>query len=83
MNKILVNVFFPAVCMSYDMYFPGDAEISQITEMIKSICASLTDGLFRPSEDSVLCDRNTGNILDIYSTPNEMCLINGSELMFI
>lgn len=69
--------------MSYDMYFPCDAEISQITEMIKSICASLTDDLFRPSEDSVLCDRNTGNILDIYSTPNEMCLINGSELMFI
>ncbi len=83
MNKILVNVLFPAVCMSYDMYLPGDAEISQITEMIKSACVGLTNGMFRPSEDSVLCDRSTGNILDVYSTPNELCLINGSELMFI
>lgn len=76
-------MLFPAVCMSYDMYLPGDAEISQITEMIKSTCMDLTNGMFRPSEDSVLCDRSTGNILDVYSTPNELCLINGSELMFI
>lgn len=83
MNKVLVNVYFPAVCMSYDMYFPADAEILQITEMIKSTCLSLTNGLFKPSDNSVLCERSTGNILDIYSTPNELCLINGSELMLL
>ncbi len=83
MNKVLVNIYFPAVCRSYDVYMPCGTEIQQITEMLKKICGELTDNMFVPTEDSVLCDKKTGNILDINATPNELCLIHGSELMFI
>lgn len=83
MNKVLVNVYFPAVCRSYDVYLPCEAEISQITEMLRTVCGELTNNMFVPSEDSVLCDRSSGNILDINATPDELCLINGSELMLI
>lgn len=83
MNKVLVNIYFPAVCRSYDVYLPCKTEISQITDMLKAICGELTNNMFIPSDNSVLCDRSTGNILDVNCTPDELCLINGSELMFI
>ncbi len=83
MDKILVNIYFPAVCRSYDVYIPCSAEISDITGMLKNICGELTEYMFIASENSLLCDRNTGNILDINLTPEELCLINGSKLMFI
>lgn len=83
MNRVLVNIYFPAVCRAFDVYLPREAEISQITDMLKPICGELTDNMFIPAEDTVLCDRKTGNILDVNATPNELCLINGSELMFI
>ena len=83
MNRVLVNIYFPAVCRSFDVYLPRKTEISQITDMLKPICGELTDNMFIPTEDTVLCDRKTGNILDVNATPDELCLINGSELMFI
>jgi len=83
MNSVWVNIYFPAVCKSFDVYLPCETEISQITDMLKPICGELTDNMFIPAEDTVLCDRKTGNILDVNATPDELCLINGSELMFI
>lgn len=83
MNRILVSIYFPAICRAYDVYLPCEAEISQITDMLKVICGELTENMFVSSDSSLLYDRKTGNALDVNSTPDELCLINGSELMFI
>ncbi len=83
MNKVLVNIYFPSVCRSYDVYIPCDTEISEIAEMLAPLCGELTDYMFIPSEDSVLCDRVTGNALDVNLTPHELCLVNGSKLMYV
>ncbi len=83
MTKVLVNIYFPAVCRSYDVWLPCGSEILQISDMLKKVCGELTDNMFVPSDNSVLCDRVSGNILDVNATPDELCLINGSELMFI
>lgn len=83
MDRILVNIYFPAVCRSYDMYIPAKCEISEISEMLRSVCGELTDYMFVPKDDMVLCDRKTGNVFDVNITPEELCLVNGTELVFI
>lgn len=83
MNKVLVNIYFPAVCSSYDVYIPCESELSEISEMLRSICGELTDHMYLATENSVICDRVTGNVLDVNMTPDELCLVNGSKLMYI
>ena len=75
-NKILIEVYFPAIYKSFDVYIPDDVMIQKVSE-------KLTNGLFIPSEDNVLCAVDTGIILDINQTARELCLHNGSKLMFI
>ncbi len=82
-DRILVEVFFPAVCKHFDVFIPDDISFYRINEMLKKVSVQLTDGLFVPSDDNVLCDKKTGTILDINQTARSLCLHNGSKLMFI
>jgi len=82
-NKILIEVYFPAIYKSFDVYIPDDVSFYRITSMIQKVSEKLTNGLFIPSEDNVLCAVDTGIILDINQTARELCLHNGSKLMFI
>lgn len=82
-NDILLEIFFPAVYKSYDVYIPEDVTFFRINEMLRKVSGQLTDGLYVPCEESLLCDRETGTILDINQTARELCLHNGSKLMFI
>ncbi len=83
MNKILVDVFLPAVNRSFDIYIPDSIRFHEVISMINKAVSSLCDGRFIPSDDTVLCDRNTGVIFDINLNSNELCLHNGSKLMLI
>ncbi|MBP3856321.1 MAG: methyltransferase [Ruminiclostridium sp.] len=82
-NKILIEVYFPAIYISFDVYIPDDVSFYRITSMIKKVSDKITNGLFVPSDENVLCDMDTGLILDINQTARELCLHNGSKLMFI
>lgn len=82
-NKILVEIYFPAVFRSFDVYIPDDVSFFRIVIMLKKASGKLTGGLFEPSDDNVICDMESGAILDINQTARELCLHNGSRLMFI
>lgn len=83
MDKILVEVFLPAVDKSFDIYIPTEVRFHEVISMINKAAVSLCDCRFVPSEDTVLCDRITGVIFDINLTSRELCLHNGSKLMLI
>lgn len=82
-NKILVEIYFPAIYRSFDVYIPDYVSFYRITSMIKKVSEKITSGLFVPSDENVLCAMDTGIILDINQTARELCLHNGSKLMFI
>lgn len=82
-DKILVEIFFPALVKSFDVYIPDNISFYRIIKMLQTVSDQVSDGLYVPSGDSVLCDGESGAILDVNQTARELCLHNGSKLIFI
>ena len=83
MDKILINVFVPVLHSSYDMFIPGDAVLGDVAELIKKAVSELSDGLFFSEENTALCRRESGEILNINLSVYELGIQNGSKLMLI
>lgn len=81
-NQILVECFVPSINRSYDAILPLDKTIHDVLELLsKSIC-ELSGGLFIV-DNSILCERQNGKVLNINLTVKEQGLTNGSKLMLI
>ena len=83
MNKILAEVFVPAVQLTYDVYLPCELQLNQTIQMLNKISYDLSDKAFIFNQQTVLCDRNTGSILNINMSVANLGLQNGSRLMLI
>lgn len=83
MNKILVDVYFPSLNCSYDIYIPDRVRFYQIADMIERAAERLTHGRYTASGDAVLCDRITGVVYDPNKTAEEVMLHSGSALMIM
>lgn len=83
MDKILVNIYVPAINRNYDVYISSKSKFYDVVDMVKKIVQELSDGNFVASSDSILCDRKTGAIYNINMSSNELSLKNGSRLMLI
>ena len=83
MNKLMIEIYLPAAGISYDVRIPVDVRIGEMIPLIETCMAELEDGYFIPSKDSILCDRNTGVVLDVNLTAGEMGIVNGTKLMLI
>jgi len=83
MNKILVDVYFPSLSCSYDIYIPDRIRLYQVVDMIERAAARLTHGKYTASGCAILCDRSTGLIYDPNKTAEEVMLHSGSRLMIL
>lgn len=83
MNKLMVEIYLPAAGKSYDVRIPAESRIGQIIPLIETGMAELAPGYFVPNGDSVLCDRETGVVLDVNYAPAEIGILNGTRLMLI
>lgn len=83
MNKIMIELYLPAARVSYDVRIPGESRIGEIIPLLAACMSELAEGYYVPNTDSLLCDRNTGVVLDINLTVNEMGILNGTKLMLI
>lgn len=83
MNNIIVEVFLPANGHKYDIRISGDMLISDITEMVSEIVTELAYGQFRGDANTVLCNAETGEILNINLSAREQGIFNASKLMLI
>lgn len=83
MNRVLVEVYFPSLAASFDIYIPDNVRFYQIADMIEHAVSRITAGKYIPSGTALLCDRTTGVSFDINRSAKEMCLHNGSKLMII
>lgn len=83
MEKILVEVYVPSLLKSFDIFIPSVSQMGTVLELIKKAVNEITDGQFSPMENTVICNFETGKILDINKSVGELEICNGSRLMLI
>ncbi|WP_088830539.1 methyltransferase [Paenibacillus tyrfis] len=83
MDKILIEVFVPALARTYDVYIPLTTKLWGVETLLTGAIAELSNGYFAPTRDTVLCERTTGSVLDIGMSAQESGLHHGSRLMLI
>ncbi|WP_078556663.1 methyltransferase [Bacillus alkalicellulosilyticus] len=82
MNKILVEVYVPVLNNHFDVYLPLTSKVYEIKILLVRALEDMTAGYFI-SHENVICDRHTGEVLDINKSVLDLELINGSKLMLI
>lgn len=82
-NKILVEVYLPSASCSHDVYIPTKLKIYQVNALLSVMMTDLSNGYFTANPDTILCDRESGQILDMNKTVENLKLSNGSKLILI
>ncbi len=83
MEKILVEVILPSASTSYDVYIPLSSPVSEVVYLVSNILSELSNGYFKADKNTVLCDADTGYMLNINMTVYDAGLKNGSRLLLI
>ncbi len=83
MNKALVEVYLPAAGKSFDVQIPLNLKVWEIASMLSKAFEDFSNGCFSSSDQTTLCDRDTGAILNLNITAEELGIKNGSKLMLI
>jgi len=83
MDKIMIELFVPAVNQRYDVFIPLYGKIYEIEQLLTKAVVDLSDGYFAATADTVLCEHMSGGLLDGKLTPHEAGLYNGSKLLLL
>lgn len=83
MNKIIVEIYIPIMGKAYDVFIPKNKKLYEISQLLTKSISDLTGGMFVMSDDNILCDQVTGQVLDINLSVDDLGLKNGSRLMLI
>lgn len=83
MDKVLVEVYVPVLNTTYDMFIPLQPQMYKVLELIKKAVTEMSDGRFIPNENTAICYRSNGTILNINLSAYELEIRNGSKLMLI
>lgn len=81
MVKILIEVTSPAAGQTYDMFVPDTLQISEILSRVGNVFAQESKGTYSGSSQMVLCEKNTGGVLDPKQTIKDAQIRNGSKLL--
>jgi hypothetical protein len=83
MHKILVEIYNPALYNTYDVFIPLKSPVYEVVYLLTHTITDLSQGHYKFTEQTVLCDRITGNVFDFNRTIEELGLKNGSKLMIL
>lgn len=83
MKKLTLEIYLPAAQRAFDVQIPANAFLFQVLELAGREISRLSGGLYEADPACVLCDRDSGAILNINMTVWELELRNGSKLMLI
>jgi len=83
MSRILVEIRVPAAEARYDVFIPYESRVSEVTELLKALLSDDSEGSFSPTADTVLCDAESGSVLDVNRSALDLGLENGSRLLLI
>lgn len=83
MNKIQVELYIPAAQRTFDLCIPTHLMLYDVLKMLCKLSTEMCDGLFVADDNTVICNRVDGSILNINLSVRELLLKNGSKLMLI
>ncbi|MBQ2745337.1 MAG: methyltransferase [Lachnospiraceae bacterium] len=83
MSYVIVEVYLPAAGKSYDIKIPRCSQMWEVCKLVGQALEELSDGLYKATEDLVLCHRATGTIFNINYSVEELGIMNGSQLILI
>ena len=83
MDKVLVEVYVPVVDRSFDIFIPLRSPMFEVLELIKKAVKEMSDGRFIANENTAICHRENGTIININLSVYELEIRNGSKLMLI
>ena len=83
MEKVLVEIFVPVLNRSFDVFIPLQSPMYEVLELIKKAISEMSDGRFIANQNTTICHREDGSILNINLSVYELEIRNGSKLMLI
>ncbi len=83
MDKVLVEVYVPTLKTSYDMFLPTNAMMHEVLKLIMKAVTDLSGGRFIADENTIICYRGNGAIININLSVFELDIHNGTKLMLI
>ena len=83
MDKVLVEIYIPALDVSFDVFVPLQSQMSEVLELIKKAATEMSDGRFIADKNTAICHREDGTIININLSVFELEIRNGSKLMLI
>ena len=83
MDRILVQFYLPAANISYDVYIPLKSKLHEVVALLSHTLTELSEGYYIVRDNTVICHKATGKILDINMSAEELNLRNGSKLLLI
>jgi hypothetical protein len=82
-NKILIEVEIPLIEKKYDIFIPINKKVGTIKTLLEQALVELTDKAYKPTEETNLYSKETGNIYDVNRTVRDTDLKNGSRIILI
>ena len=83
MDKVLVEVYVPVLDCSFDIFIPLRSPMFEVLELVKKAVKEMSDGRFIANENTAICYRENGTIININLSVYELEIRNGSKLMLI
>lgn len=83
MSKVLIEVYNPASGKTYDVLIPLESKLYEVSYLLSNTISELSEGYYRVTDQSILCNRKTGELYDINSTIEELGFKNGEKLMLL
>ena len=83
MDKVIVEIYLPAAEQSFDVQIPLSMKVYEIITLASKSIETISEGCFALSDQTTLCDRETGAILNMNITADELGFKNGTKLMLI
>lgn len=83
MDKVLVKVYVPSLEDSFEIFIPKDLRLYEIIGFISQAVEQYSEGQYRSNHKEILCEKDSGNILDINFSAYELGIHNGSKLVLI
>ncbi len=80
MNKVLINLYIPAIEKEYDVWIPINKKIYNI---IILLIKGIKDENFNPQNMPLLYNKSTGECYDINLSVQETDIKNATEIILI
>lgn len=83
MDKVLVEIFVPVLERTFDVFIPLHSPMHEVLGLVKKAIKEMSDGRFNADENTAICHREDGTIININLSVFELEIKNGSKLMLI